>query len=235
MKKALIAALPRELALLTRGWQRLPVDRSGVILLQQGNILAACAGMGADRVRLAVEAAICFGPLDLLVSIGLAGACDITLFAGDVVHAGSVIDARTGERFVTEAPDGPILVTSDKIAGIREKQRFSQTYGAVAIDMEASAVARLAAAHGLPFGAIKGISDEVTAEMEGMHRFTGPNGNFRELAFALHLAVRPHRWGAAVQLGRSSARALRALTARLNETLSNDFDSMGVATRREDL
>ena len=105
------------------------------------------------------------------------------------------------------------------IAGIAEKRRLVESYGAVMVDMEAACVARLAQAHGLAFGAIKAISDASGVSLDGMERFATADGRFREMAFARHVALRPHRWRSAVRLGRDSARALRALTTAVLEDL----------------
>jgi adenosylhomocysteine nucleosidase len=88
------------------------------------------------------------------------------------------------------------------------------------VDMEAAAVARLAVGRGLPFRAIKGISDAHDFEMESLSEFTGPRGQFRTGAFAVHTALRPHRWGAAMRLGRASNRALAALWAEVQSLLA---------------
>jgi adenosylhomocysteine nucleosidase len=150
--------------------------------------------------------------------VGLAGACDPALRAGDVIRAGIVIDAKTGEQFT-----GPlfkqVLLTTPAIAGVREKRRLYASYAASAVDMEAATVARLARAHGLDFQAIKAISDEADFEVEGLAQFATAEGQFREAAFALHTAVRPQLWSKAVLLARNSSRALDALSSAINAEL----------------
>ena len=153
-------------------------------------------------------------PVTTLVSAGLAGACDVKLYVGDVVRAATVVDAKTGERFETGA-DGGVAVTGSQIASVREKARLREAYGATAVDMEAAAVARIARAHGLGFRAVKAISDEANFAMEGLEHFATNDGQFREGAFALHAALRPWMWGEVMELGRSSAKAVRALTEAL--------------------
>jgi len=214
---AIIAALPREVKPLVRGWrqQRLP----GHIHLYTSDAgVVACAGMGAQRVALAVQAAMTAGPVTALLSVGLAGGCDPGVSVGDVIRAGIVVDAQTGERF-GDAATGPVLVSSSAIAGVREKQRISASYGASAVDMEAASVARLARAHGLAFHAIKAISDEADFEMQELGQFTTPDGQFREAAFVMYAAARPWMWGRLIQLGRNSGLAVRSLTAAVRAQL----------------
>jgi hypothetical protein len=52
---------------------------------------------------LAVHAAMDAMPMTALLSVGLAGACDPKLRVGEIVRAGVVIDARTGETFEDDA------------------------------------------------------------------------------------------------------------------------------------
>jgi len=62
----IIAALPREVAPLVKGWkcEKLPGNRTVYL---QGNVVVACAGMGPSQVVLAVSAARTLLPLTELV------------------------------------------------------------------------------------------------------------------------------------------------------------------------
>jgi adenosylhomocysteine nucleosidase len=178
--------------------------------------VVAAAGMGSSRVTLALEAALRAGGIELVVSTGLAGACSPEIQAGEVTEATSVVDAKTGERLPCASSGAErVLVTTETIAGVREKARLRDSYGASLVDMEAATVARLALARGLRFRAIKGISDAHDFEMESISRFADARGHFRTGAFALHTALRPQNWSAAMRLGRESNRALTKLWAEL--------------------
>ncbi len=220
---AILAALPREVRGLVGRQAPEPSLRSeGVQLYRLPGAVVAVAGMGGSRVSLAFEAALREGGITTVVSAGLAGACSPALREGSVAEASVVADARTGERFATEAAGaGPVLVTTAAIAGVQEKARLAAAYGAGMVDMEAATVARLAAAHGLRFRAIKGISDAHDFELASLARFGGgARGQFRTGAFALHTALRPHHWSRAAALGRASNRALAALHLRLRELIA---------------
>lgn len=214
---AVVAALPREIAVLVRGTRAdATLLRRRIHLHRIPGAVVVAAGMGAARVALGVEAALAAAPVGVLLSIGLAGACAPGLQAGSVVEANLVVDARTGERFESAAKPGAegrriTLATVGTVASVREKQRLFESYGAGMVDMEAATVARLALAHGLAFRAIKGISDEHDFDMEALAAFATEDGRFRTASFALHTALRPARWGRTMKLGRDSAAALRAL------------------------
>ena len=89
---AIVSALPRELSALVEGWhcEELP---DNLLVYSNGRSIAACAGMGGEQAERAVRAVLPTNPA-LIVSVGLAGACDGNLRAGDVVRAGVVIDER---------------------------------------------------------------------------------------------------------------------------------------------
>lgn len=213
----IIAALPREIKPLVRGWKE---ERLGgrIHVYTKGSAVVACAGMGVARVTLAVEAAMAAVPVTSLMSVGLAGACDQALRVGDIVRAGVVVEARTGERY-SIAPSTQVIVTEQAVAGVKEKQRLFESYGAGAVDMEAATVARLAEARGVSFQAVKAISDEADFEMQELARFATQDGQFRAAAFAAYAAVRPRLWPRVAALARNSNRAVEALTRELQAIL----------------
>jgi adenosylhomocysteine nucleosidase len=220
---AVIAALPREVALLVRGAKPdAALLREGIHLHLLPNAVVVAAGMGAARASLAVDAARASGPVECLISAGLAGSCTAALLPGRVVSAATVIDTRTGERFsATGAKESWALASCEAIASVKEKARLAETYNVALVDMEAATVARLALAHGIPFQAVKGISDAYDFELASLARFATLRGQFRTGSFALHTALRPHTWGRTIRLGRDSSRALAALNERLKVILAD--------------
>ncbi len=168
----------------------------------------------------AVQAALAIKPVTTLVSVGLAGGCDPSLRVGDIVKAGLIVDAQTGERY-GDSRFQQVLVSNPAIASVREKRRLHESYGASAVDMEAAAVARLAQAHSLSFQAIKVISDDAAFEMEELSRFATPDGRFREASFAAYALVRPRLWAKLIHLARNSNRALRSLSNQLESQLNS--------------
>ena len=238
-KVAIVAALSRELLGLAKepGFGN-PLKTNGLWRAEAQHMVLVTAGMGAERVTLAVEAALASGGVNLLVSAGLAGACESLLEPGCVVEATEVVDTRTGERYRTDAKVGVIvdprsgsrqeiakgivLATAPQIATAAEKARLRQTYGASMVDMEAATVARLARAHGVRFRAVKGISDGPEFELGGLSRFTGKHGEFLTVRFALHTALRPWTWSKAMELGKSSNLALGGLRGKLRQILAEE-------------
>ena len=216
---AIIAALPREVAPLVKGWRREELPGNRVVYIR-GDVVVACAGMGGVQAALAVQAARALARVSEFVSIGVAGACDPRLRIGDVVRPGVIIDRKTGERFIDERYDS-VLVSTDSVVSVAEKERLHAAYDAAAVDMEAATVARLARAHGLGFRTIKAISDTSDFEIAWLAKFATTEGQFREGAFAMHAAMRPWMWGRVRRLAKNSGKALRAL----HEALRAEIDS----------
>jgi adenosylhomocysteine nucleosidase len=208
-----IAALPREVSAIVKGWRH-HSPAPNIHVFEDETAIIAHAGMGADRARLAVEAALGLGPASELISVGFAGSCHPSANVGDILQPTIVIDTKTGERFFTAAPESAepkILVTVPIPAGVEQKQYLGESYSAQAVDMEAAALARIARARDLPFTAIKAISDACDFELPDMSRFTTPTGQLRESAFALHLVTHPNLWKSVATLAKGSTLAANHL------------------------
>jgi len=207
-----IAALQREVSGLVKGW-RTHSPAPGIHLYEHENAIIAHAGMGANRARLAVEAALTLGPASQLISIGFAGSCGPSAKVGDILYHTIVIDTKTGERFFSADLESAqqILATVPAPATIQHKQYLAESYQAQAVDMEAAAVARIARARDIPFRAIKAISDAHNFELPDTSQFTTSNGQFREAAFAFHLTLHPNLWKSVATLAKGSTLAANNL------------------------
>ena len=225
MRIGIIAALPGELTPLVRRWQRMPAARgSGISIWQrregEQEVIAVCAGMGAPAARRAFVAAEFLGSLDLVLSVGWAGALIAECEPGECFAASEVIDEQTGERFtLAEGRPKLRLVTTARVADESEKRRLAATYSAALVDMEAAAVARLAQMRGIPVVCFKAVSDGVDAELPDLNPFIDIAGKLRMGPFLAHVALRPGYWGALGQLGRNSAAAAKALAEKIEAFL----------------
>jgi adenosylhomocysteine nucleosidase len=217
---ALIAAMPGELKPLVGKWPH--SKRNGVEFWAQRNPeeewIAACAGAGQAAATRAFAALEEGGPIDLVFSLGWAGALRADVVPGSAYNVAGVIDARTGERFLCDAGAGDLwLVTSPKVAGEVEKRRLAGTYKASLVDMEAAAIGRLAAMREIPFYCIKGVSDALDARMPDFNRFIGPDGRFNTGGLILFAAMRPWYWPALVRMGENSRKAAQSIAQSLFE------------------
>jgi len=219
---AIIAAMPGELQPFVRGWPH--SSRNGIRFWAQRNKeeewMAACSGAGQAAATRAFAGIEDGGPVDLVFSVGWAGALRAEIATGSAHNVAGVIDVSTGERFHCEAGAGDLwLATSPCVAGEAEKRRLDETYGAALVDMEAAAIARLAAMRGIPFYAIKGVSDGFNARLPDFNPFLAADGSFRLIPFALFSVVRPWYWPALIRMGENSKRASQGIAALLCEFL----------------
>jgi adenosylhomocysteine nucleosidase len=223
-RTALIAALPGELKHIVPGWQS---SRSGSVHLwshrDENLYVAACAGAGQAAAIRAFAAIERDAPIDLAFSIGWAGALTPGLAAGSAYNVAGVIDVRTGERFRCEAGAGSHwLATSPIVADQAEKRRLAAAYNAALVDMEAAAIARLAQMRGIPFYAIKGISDPLNAKLPDFNLFLSPNGQFQTAKFALYALLKPSYWPALIKMGENSRKASQSMAESLSEFLRDE-------------
>ena len=215
---AIVAAMEREVAPLIRGWKVREIEHDGrqYRVFENEDAVLICGGIGAEAARRATEAVIEATRPARVLSVGFAGALDSTMKVGDVLEPRVVVNAADGARTDTGTGQGT-LVSYAAVADRDQKQRLSRAYAAIAVDMEAAAVAQGAQARGVEFGALKAISDAADFTMPPTERFVSSNGEFRPTAFALYVALRPWLWGRTITLARNSARASRALCAAIDE------------------
>jgi len=221
-RTAIIAAFPGELKSLVRDWPH--STRNGVDFWAQRDSedewIAACAGAGQDAATRAFAALEDGGPIDLAFSVGWAGALRGSLAPGTAHNVAGVIDIRTGERFNCDAEAGEVwLVTSPRVCDEEEKRRLASTYGAGLVDMEAAAIARLAAMREIPFYCIKGVSDGLNARLPDFNRFLSPDGKMKLGRLVLFAILRPWHWLALLKMGENSKKAAQGISDSLHEFL----------------
>jgi adenosylhomocysteine nucleosidase len=215
---AIIAAFPGELKPLVRNWPHSTRDsiRFWAQRTEEEEWIAACAGAGQSAATRAFAAIEAGGPIDLVFSLGWAGALRAEIAPGTAHNVAGVIDVRTGERFHCDAGAGKLwLATSPTVAGESEKRRLATTYNAALVDMEAAAVARLAAMRSLPFYCIKGVSDALTDRLPDFNRFLSPSGKFELGTFSLFSLFRPWYWPSLVRMGENSKKASQSIAESL--------------------
>jgi adenosylhomocysteine nucleosidase len=236
-KIGIVAAMEREVAPLIRGWKVRTLYQSGHVprryrlfetviesVPENVDLSLICGGVGYEAARRATEALIREVSPELVISVGFAGALDASLQVGDVVVPKTVMNSADGSRTNMGSGEG-VLVSTTAVAGKEQKARFAKAYGAVAVDMEAAAVAQGASARAIEFAAIKVISDAADFEMPALDRFITSDGRFQTLRFACHVGLRPWLWGRTIELARNSSRATRALSSAIRDYLRRENKS----------
>jgi adenosylhomocysteine nucleosidase len=217
---AIVAALEREVRPLVKAWrvnEKVSHGRRFRFFEEDDSVLV-CGGIGAEAARRAAEAVIANYAPTMIYSAGFVGALNPALKVGDVVRPRRVVNAGDGSSVNLDQGDG-VLVTFGSVASREQKAKLRDSFGALAVDMEAAAVARAAAARGIGFAVVKVISDEFDFSFPSMERFIDSSGQFRAGRFAWFTALRPWLWPQVARLARNSNCAALALCRSLRTTI----------------
>lgn len=191
--------------------------------LGRGAAAVFVGGIGHQRATAAAEALIADGAT-ALASFGTAGALVPALGSGSLLLPAQVSDesrtfaadpdwrARLQRVLGREAEARALLSRKQPLCSPRDKAATAQRSGAVAVDMESAAVAAVAAAHGLPFLAVRVVVDELEhAVPQAVSAGIDPWGRARPLALAGALLREPAAIAGLVRLGRAMNRAQQSL------------------------
>jgi adenosylhomocysteine nucleosidase len=154
-----------------------------------------------------------------LVSFGLAGGLDPALSPGDVVVPGLVLsngarlaaDAALAQRF-GGLSEHAILAGETVVTDAVAKAALHATTGAHAVDLESGAVARVAAAHGLPFVVVRAICDPAKRDLPPAALIAlNPSGDIGLSAVLRSVLQRPGQIPDLLALAYDAGRARRSL------------------------
>jgi hopanoid-associated phosphorylase len=185
---------------------------------------------GADGELLArrLEEAIAGHKPKGIVSFGIAGALAPLLKIGDVIVATHVVhgderypaDAQWLAALRAKLPRAvpAILAGHDQIVShVDGKRRLFALSGAHAVDMESHIAARTAHRHGIPFVAIRTISDAANRGLPPAALLPlKPSGRIRTFGVLRSVAGEPSQIPDLLRTGRESGRAFRALLRSRN-------------------
>ena len=147
-------------------------------------IVATAGGVGRAKSQAAAAIGIARYRPSLVVSVGYCGGLDPALEVGDVVTADFVRDPD-GNRYPARPLGSPAVTvfTADRVLPTAaEKADLFAATGAAVVDMEASGVAHACREAGVPFAAVKVVTDaagdELPAGLEPFLEFVdGDGGN----------------------------------------------------------
>ena len=182
-----------------------------------------CAGANSDRAyKLASDLAE--DGCELLISFGVAGALDPSLFPGDLIAPDRVLaaDSSLFETSVDQLKShfgsrvdfksGPIFGSKKLIATAAEKQSLHNSTAAIAVDMESLAVATAACDYELPFLVIRAISDLANQDLPtAVLQAIDDQGNTHMGAIILELIKKPQELPDLMKLAGNSSKAFATL------------------------
>jgi hopanoid-associated phosphorylase len=220
--------------------------------LPQEARIAAGPGMSvicssSDPAQLRAKLAA-FNPASIrgIVSFGVAGGLDPTLRSGDIVVASEVVTAATrwsaaltlSADLMTSLQSGRQLnVTHGVLYGAeevvlhqRDKAALRMRSGAVAVDMESHIAAGYAAAMGLPFAALRVISDPASRALPAIAlNALKPNGDIDAWKVLRGIARKPSVIPDLMRTARDFNRAIASLRGCRN-FLIGDSSADGLVT-----
>ncbi len=137
------------------------------LILGQESVLVIAGGAGAENSFRAAHYLARNFPLRGLITLGFAGGLATGLKPGEVILADRVLEEATRQRFECQTGllpvrfdrHGNLLSVNAVVSTSIQKRSLGEQWGALAVDMESAGVARAASEAGLPFCAIKSITD----------------------------------------------------------------------------
>ena len=223
---AVVAPQPEELAPFLRLVpETRPVPHPGPGRFFAGELISrrlvlGWTGDGPRAAREGLETLIGQHDVARLLVLGVAGGLTAGLAFGQLVVAREVRDAGG----LAPAPDPAWIERAMKLPGMREAIVYSHDrilasaadkdalgrrlldesevrVGAATVDLETATYARTAAEHGIPYTAIRAVSDAVEEDLPvDFNRFRDPGGGVRRGRVALHALVRPWLIGSLLRL-----------------------------------
>jgi adenosylhomocysteine nucleosidase len=159
-----------------------------------------------------------------ILAVGFCGALDPTLRVGDLVAAEEVVDEGSGERFAADpallaAAPGRVgvLVSARRIARTpEERARLEGT----AVDLESAALARSAGAAGVPFLALRAVTDTTRHRLPDFERMAAGADTLRPWRGVTYFLTRPQELPRLIRVGAGARRAGAALVDGLEPMLA---------------
>ena len=183
-------------------------------LLRDGDALIDCAGLLPQAGQLAARRVVERGATALM-SFGIAGGLDPDLAPGTVIVTSTILPAVSSSRSnpqrwvenvrrrIFGALDRPLAHAARVLATPDEKAALFAATGAAAADMESHGIAEIAAAHGLPFLAVRVIADTAHDRVPSVAtKAMTDDGRVRILASVLGALCHPTQIPDLIRLGR---------------------------------
>ncbi len=203
-----------------------PAERRALAGVADERLRVHVSGIGAANAA-RTAAAVAGDRPEALISAGFCGALAEDLLVGDLVAADVVVDERTGDRFAADpqllaaAPGRRgAMVSAERIARTpAERARLD----GLAVDMESAALARAAGEAGIPFLALRAVTDERHHRLPDFDKVMNAAGRLTPGAGLVHFVLHPREVPALVRLGPAARRAGQAL----REGMATLVDGLG--------
>jgi adenosylhomocysteine nucleosidase len=200
------------------------------------SIVLVRSGVGRQRAENATLQVIDRFQPSTLVSIGYAGAVQPELNVGDLVIADTIIAEKEKGKYspdsdwLNRAKDvhcpegfkavvGGLLTVDHVIHDSLSKQELGKNYSVQAVEMETSAIAKVAEEKDVPLLSLRVISDRLDQELLDSSSFLGSDGEISTLKAGWYVLTHPGSIKNALSLRSQTQIATQALTKFLSDLL----------------
>lgn len=242
-RMGILAALPQEIQWAAKDMEvesqlRLPGGWVMVGKLWGKEVAVAVTGMGRQSKE-AVDSLARAYPLHSLLSCGFGGGAAQGLRKGEAVICQSVLHPEKGELFSDDClclsaaralaragipfAWGRGLTVSHFVSNPQKKLALAKKYGVQVVEMESFWEAEAAVSWGIPFLAVRFISDALEERLPRLERLVGVRGDWQIKQAALYFASHPLEMLTLPGLLMGSWRARRSLQLFLKSYLE-EFD-----------
>lgn len=202
------------------------------------SLTLARSGIGRQAMTKAMALCCDIVRPDLVLHIGYCGGADPTLSIGDLVLASVVVDAATGEE-IAPSPEylaraeglckeadirfktGGLVTVDEVIPEPHEKAFIGTRYGALAVDMESSALAVGCRDRGIPFAVIRAVLDPLDMRLPNLAETVDEDGVTGPWRLVRHFLGRPRDLMMFPRIAYSASRAREALTSFVEQWINN--------------
>ena len=224
MITGIVVALPEELSTLTA-----KKIAKGEVLFLSERVLVAYSGTGHANATQAAHLLVANGAIKL-ISWGCAGALAHYINSGDLVLADRLVDAKGDLAISTSISSewhayshshlsnyvtihsGLLAESTIVVSSSADKQKLHQQTGALAVDMESIAVAKVAQHYNHPFLVIRSIVDPVHLNLPlAISRSVNSQGDVVMGLLLLYILRNPFEVPALIKLGRHFSAARKTL------------------------
>ena len=235
MITGIVVALPEELTTLTSK----KIDKGRCFFITD-KLLVVYSGAGHVNAKSASELLVAKGA-NRLISWGCAAALSESLKPGDLILADELIDAgnvvmATSADWLAYAKNslakfvviqsGRLAESTSIVSSSKEKKQLHAITGAIALDMESVAVARVAKQHTLPFLTIRVIADPVNMNLpRAIYYSLNDQGEMVLRKLLLFLFLHPGELPGLIKLGlhfNAAKKTLKSIAVHLDKVI--DFN-----------
>jgi adenosylhomocysteine nucleosidase len=200
------------------------------------SIVLVRSGVGRQRAEDATLQVINRFQLSSLVSVGYAGAVQPELNVGDLVIADTIIEEKKKRKYSLDSdwfnrakevpcPEGfksvvgGLLTVDNVIHDSLSKQKLGKNYSVQAVEMETSAIAKVALEKDVPLLSLRVISDRLDQELLDSSSFLGSDGEISTLKAGWYVLTHPGSIKSALSLRSQTQIATQAMTKFLSDLL----------------